>query len=71
MVDKQYVIEIKKSDRLFFISEYENRLALTWMKHAAKVFDSFEDAEVFIVNRNVWYISEYPTIKSFEEARNH
>lgn len=71
MDDKQCVIEIEKSDRLFFITEYENRLALTWMKHAAKIFDSFEDAEVFIINRDVRYISEYPTIKSFEEARNH
>ena len=44
----KFVIEIPKNGRLFFLTEYENKFQLTWLKEYAKVFDSQDDTKNFI-----------------------
>jgi hypothetical protein len=68
---EEFVIEVQRGNRLFFITEYENRIQLTWMKTAAKKF-SLEEAHNFIDNTR-HFKSDYPTrmVLNINDAKNH
>jgi hypothetical protein len=48
-------------------NNYENRIAYTWMKNFAKIFNSEVEANSFAKENRI----DYYTILNFENAKNH
>jgi len=46
-MNEKYLIEIRKNGRFFYITEYEGRVALTWIVDMAKEFNSVKEADEF------------------------
>lgn len=67
----KFVIEIPKNGRLFFLTEYENKFQLTWLKEYAKVFDSQDDAKNFIKDKKRSISLEHYKIIDYSLAKNH
>lgn len=78
-IEDGYVIEIQKNNRLFFLTEYDNDFKLTWRKDYAKIFNSIEEAEVYIKKNNLekgilWstaIVGKPYTIRKYSDVKSH
>jgi len=79
MSKQSYLIEITKAARKFFLTKYEGKHQLTWMKDSAITFNSIEETKGYIdtnkLEEDILFtpstFNKIYDIKEYSEVSNH